>query len=85
MKIFHIAALDSTLVAFMLPLFRKLQEQGYEIISGGKNTGKSKIITQMGIKFYDIPFKRNLNPICLLNADLKIKKILKRYDELESY
>lgn len=77
-RIFELSTVDMTLYKFVLPLIKKLREQGFDIICGARNFGYLDKLEKEGFKTYDIALSRSLNPIALLKSFFQLVRVLKK-------
>lgn len=77
-KVLQLSSIDLTLYSFILPLMRRLREEGYEVCFACRDLGHANKIEAEGFKGFRIDISRNLNPISAVLALVQIYKILKR-------
>lgn len=78
MKIFELATVDLTLYKFVLPLMKKLKQNGFEVLCGAGNYGYLDKMADEGFPAYSIPFQRRLGPLTIIRSFLSLVKVLRR-------
>jgi len=82
MKIIQVAAIATTVEAFLLPLIEKLSQKGHELIiitaDDTENLKQNEYIQKNKAKIYQAPIPRSLSPIKLFKAYQTLVKLFRK-------
>lgn len=57
---------------------KKLQDEGFTVIAVSKDLGNLKKINAKGIKTYSLPMTRQINPLAIMVAIVKVYRLIKK-------
>lgn len=77
-KILEITTLDLTAWAFLKPLIKDLEKNGFNVTIAAKDTGFTSTLKKEGFKVENFPFKRSYNIFSHLYSIIVLKRYIKR-------
>ena len=76
-KILHICTVGITARAFLLPIFKKLQSEGYDLTFACTDDADARFVESKGIPFFPVKISRKISPTDLF-AIFKLYKFIKK-------
>jgi glycosyltransferase involved in cell wall biosynthesis len=78
MKLLQLTAIDLTVYRFLVPLMRRMREEGWEVGFACAEGEKARAVEKMGFRFHPIRTTRRLNPPELAIEFLDMFRLFKR-------
>ena len=76
-KILHICTVGITARAFLLPIFKKLQSEGYDLTFACTDDADARFVESQGVPFFPVKISRKISPTDLF-AIFKLYKFIKK-------
>jgi glycosyltransferase involved in cell wall biosynthesis len=80
MNILHISRSSSMVRQFFLPMLRAQKDQGHRVLICGSEDEDAQFLRDQGFDVYPHRLTRSLNPINLINAIRRVKKLLRELE-----
>lgn len=79
-KVLQIVNVDGTVKAFLLPLFMRLEQEGYNIYVACCDTGEMKNLCERGIRIIPVNIGRQIRLLSNLRSTAQLYRIIKHHN-----